>query len=60
MEYRKLGRSSLRIAPLALGGNVFGWPIASATSVLQLEELMKAAALVLDDAMMMAIDGASA
>ena len=58
MEYRKLGRSSLRIAPLALGGNVFGWT--SATSVLQLEELIKASTLELDNDMMMALDGASA
>ena len=60
MEYRKLGRSSLRIAPLALGGNVFGWTSASATSVLQLEELIKASTLELDNDMMMALDGGSA
>jgi aryl-alcohol dehydrogenase-like predicted oxidoreductase len=27
MEKRKLGKSGLEIAPLALGGNVFGWTI---------------------------------
>ena len=32
MEHRTLGRSSLRIAPLALGGNVFGWTADAATS----------------------------
>lgn len=25
MEFRELGRSGLRVAPLAFGGNVFGW-----------------------------------
>lgn len=32
MEHRKLGRSSLAVAPLALGGNVFGWTADAATS----------------------------
>lgn len=32
MEKRKLGNSGLTIAPLALGGNVFGWTIDEATS----------------------------
>jgi aryl-alcohol dehydrogenase-like predicted oxidoreductase len=27
MELRKLGRSSLLVSPLALGGNVFGWTV---------------------------------
>lgn len=27
MEHRALGRSGLRVAPLAFGGNVFGWTI---------------------------------
>jgi aryl-alcohol dehydrogenase-like predicted oxidoreductase len=27
MEHRTLGRSSLRVAPLAFGGNVFGWSV---------------------------------
>ena len=27
MEKRKLGRSELTVAPLAFGGNVFGWTI---------------------------------
>ena len=29
---RPLGRSGLQIAPLALGGNVFGWTANEATS----------------------------
>jgi len=32
MEKRKLGRSGLEFAPLALGGNVFGWTADEATS----------------------------
>jgi aryl-alcohol dehydrogenase-like predicted oxidoreductase len=32
IEKRRLGRSSLRIAPLVLGGNVFGWTADEATS----------------------------
>jgi aryl-alcohol dehydrogenase-like predicted oxidoreductase len=32
MQMRKLGRSSLEIAPLVLGGNVFGWTADEATS----------------------------
>jgi len=32
MEKRKLGKSDLEFAPLALGGNVFGWTIDQAAS----------------------------
>ncbi|MFM8766727.1 MAG: aldo/keto reductase, partial [Rubrivivax sp.] len=32
MEQRAIGRSGLRVAPLALGGNVFGWTADEATS----------------------------
>ena len=32
MEFRQLGRSDLRLAPLMLGGNVFGWTIDEKTS----------------------------
>lgn len=32
MEKRKLGNTELAVAPLALGGNVFGWTINEATS----------------------------
>lgn len=31
MERRKLGRSALSVAPLAFGGNVFGWTVDEAT-----------------------------
>lgn len=33
MEQRSLGTSGLRVAPLALGGNVFGWTADEATSL---------------------------
>jgi aryl-alcohol dehydrogenase-like predicted oxidoreductase len=32
METRQLGQSDLQIAPLMLGGNVFGWNVDQATS----------------------------
>jgi aryl-alcohol dehydrogenase-like predicted oxidoreductase len=32
MELRRLGQSDLQIAPLVLGGNVFGWNVEEATS----------------------------
>ncbi len=32
MQHRELGRSGLRIAPLVLGGNVFGWTADEAAS----------------------------
>ena len=32
MEYRKLGKTDLDVAPIAFGGNVFGWTIDEKTS----------------------------
>jgi aryl-alcohol dehydrogenase-like predicted oxidoreductase len=32
MEKRRLGRSELQVAPLMLGGNVFGWTLDEKTS----------------------------
>src|SRR6478735_9276188 len=32
MKYRTLGRSSLQVSPLCLGGNVFGWTADEKTS----------------------------
>ena len=32
LEKRRLGRTELSIAPLVLGGNVFGWTADEATS----------------------------
>ncbi len=32
MDYRSLGRSSLKVSPVCLGGNVFGWTVDQPTS----------------------------
>jgi aryl-alcohol dehydrogenase-like predicted oxidoreductase len=32
MQKRKLGKSSIEVAPLVLGGNIFGWTADEATS----------------------------
>jgi aryl-alcohol dehydrogenase-like predicted oxidoreductase len=40
MNKRKLGQSGLEVAPLALGGNVFGWTIDEATSHLILDRFV--------------------
>jgi aryl-alcohol dehydrogenase-like predicted oxidoreductase len=37
MELRSLGRSSLRVSPLCLGGNVFGWTATEAASFAALD-----------------------
>lgn len=42
MELRRLGRSDLRIAPLVLGGNVFGWTADEATSFAVLDAFVDA------------------
>ena len=41
MEKRPLGRSGLRAAPLALGGNVFGWTADEATSFAILDRFVE-------------------
>jgi len=40
MEKRQLGQSPLRVAPLCLGGNVFGWTADAATSHKLLDEFV--------------------
>src|SRR5882672_9286790 len=40
MNKRQLGRSGLQVAPLALGGNVFGWTIDEATSMRLLDRFV--------------------
>ncbi|GAC1380383.1 MAG: aldo/keto reductase [Ginsengibacter sp.] len=40
MEKRKLGDTKIEVAPLALGGNVFGWTIGEKDSVLVLDEFV--------------------
>ncbi len=42
MEKRKLGKSGLAIAPLAFGGNVFGWTADEATSFRLLDRFVDA------------------
>jgi len=36
VEKRKLGRSGLEFAPIAFGGNIFGWTVDEKTSFLTL------------------------
>ncbi|MCW3465490.1 aldo/keto reductase [Chitinophaga nivalis] len=50
MEKRKLGRSALLVAPLAFGGNVFGWSANEATSFTLLDEFVAAGFNLIDTA----------
>ncbi len=50
MEKRKLGRSGPEIAPLALGGNVFGWTADEATSFRMLDAFTAAGGNLVDTA----------
>jgi aryl-alcohol dehydrogenase-like predicted oxidoreductase len=50
MEFRKLGPSGLSIAPLVLGGNVFGWTADKATSFAILDAFMDAGFNAIDTA----------
>ncbi len=50
MEQRTLGRSDLRIAPLAFGGNVFGWTADEATSFRLLDRFVDAGFNFIDTA----------
>jgi len=50
MIKRQLGRSALQVAPLALGGNVFGWTIDEATSFQILDRFVDAGANLVDTA----------
>jgi aryl-alcohol dehydrogenase-like predicted oxidoreductase len=47
---RKLGGSGLEVAPLALGGNVFGWTIDEATSFRLLDRFVEAGFNLVDTA----------
>ncbi len=42
MQVRRLGKSSLEIAPLVFGGNVFGWTVDEATSFRLLDAFLAA------------------
>jgi aryl-alcohol dehydrogenase-like predicted oxidoreductase len=50
MEFRALGRSGLRVAPLCLGGNVFGWTADEAASFKVLDALVAAGLNFIDTA----------
>jgi len=50
MELRKLGRSDIAIAPLVLGGNVFGWTADEATSFAVLDAFVDAGFNAIDTA----------
>lgn len=50
MNYRLLGRSGLRVSPLALGGNVFGWTVDEATSFRLLDAWLDAGFNFIDTA----------
>jgi aryl-alcohol dehydrogenase-like predicted oxidoreductase len=50
MELRPLGQSDLRIAPLMLGGNVFGWNVDEATSFAIMDAFIDAGFNAIDTA----------
>ena len=50
MELRRLGRSDLKVAPLILGGNVFGWTADEATSFRILDAFVDASFNAVDTA----------
>ncbi len=50
MDKRRLGRSSIMVPPLCLGGNVFGWTADEATSLKLLDALVEAGLNFIDTA----------
>ena len=50
VEKRRIGRSELEIAPLVLGGNVFGWTADEATSFRILDAFVDAGGTMIDSA----------
>jgi aryl-alcohol dehydrogenase-like predicted oxidoreductase len=50
MQLRPLGNSGLKVAPLALGGNVFGWTADKATSFTLLDAFVEAGFNLVDTA----------
>lgn len=50
MEKRQLGRSALQVAPLAFGGNVFGWTADEATSFSLLDTFVNGGFNLIDTA----------
>jgi aryl-alcohol dehydrogenase-like predicted oxidoreductase len=50
MEKRRIGNSDLEVAPLALGGNVFGWTADANTSFAVLDAFLDAGGTMIDTA----------
>jgi aryl-alcohol dehydrogenase-like predicted oxidoreductase len=50
MQKRKLGFSNIDIAPLAFGGNVFGWTVDEETSFALLDRFVAAGCNLIDTA----------
>src|SRR3954469_9437204 len=50
IEKRRLGNSQLEVAPLALGGNVFGWTADEKTSFAVLDAFVEAGGNMIDTA----------
>jgi aryl-alcohol dehydrogenase-like predicted oxidoreductase len=50
MEMRNLGRSEIAVAPLAFGGNVFGWTVEEATAFTLLDKFTEAGFNLIDTA----------
>src|SRR4051812_49921658 len=50
IEQRALGSSEIRVAPLALGGNVFGWTADESTSFAVLDAFVDAGGTMIDTA----------
>ena len=50
MEQRQLGKSDIRIAPIAFGGNVFGWTADEATSFKLLDQFVASGFTFVDTA----------
>jgi aryl-alcohol dehydrogenase-like predicted oxidoreductase len=50
MQKRRLGRTDLHIAPLVLGGNVFGWTVDAKTSFAILDRFVEAGLNAIDTA----------
>ena len=50
MQKRRIGNSGLEVAPLALGGNVFGWTADEATSFALLDAFVDAGGSMIDTA----------
>ena len=50
MNKRKLGQSEIRVAPLAFGGNVFGWTVDEPTAFSLLDQFVASGFNLIDTA----------